>query len=114
MTVCRMIQPETLEEALEALAGERAMACAGATNLYVDRRHGKYLDFDYVSLEHLTELRGIRREADGWHIGSMTSFSELERCRSATGEPWAATLSPPPRPQIRCRPFWRWTPCSAW
>lgn len=31
MTVCRMIQPETLEEALEALAGERAMACAGAT-----------------------------------------------------------------------------------
>ena len=32
MTVCRMIQPETLEEALEALAGERAMACAGATN----------------------------------------------------------------------------------
>ena len=33
MTVCRMIQPETLEEALEALAGERAMACAGATNL---------------------------------------------------------------------------------
>ena len=65
MTVCRMIQPETLEEALEALAGERAMACAGATNLYVDRRHGKYLDFDYVSLEHLTELRGIRREADG-------------------------------------------------
>lgn len=103
MTVCRMIQPETLEEALEALAGERAMACAGATNLYVDRRHGKYLDFDYVSLEHLTELRGIRREADGWHIGSMTSFSELERC----GIPFAGALvtaaSQVGGPQIRNR-----------
>ena len=87
----------------EALAGERAMACAGATNLYVDRRHGKYLDFDYVSLEHLTELRGIRREADGWHIGSMTSFSELERC----GIPFAGALvtaaSQVGGPQIRNR-----------
>ena len=46
MTVCRMIQPETLEEALEALAGERAMACAGATNLYVDRRPVSYTHLD--------------------------------------------------------------------
>lgn len=103
MTVCRMIQPETLEEALEALAGERAMACAGATNLYVDRRHGKYLDFDYVSLERLKELRGIRREADGWHIGSMTSFSELERCEIPFAGALIAAASQVGGPQIRNR-----------
>ena len=102
-TVCRMIQPETLEEALEALAGERAMACAGATNLYVDRRHGKYLDFDYVSLERLKELRGIRREADGWHIGSMTSFSELERCEIPFAGALIAAASQVGGPQIRNR-----------
>ena len=42
-------QPLTVEEALTCLAKENTMACAGGTNLYVDRKHGKFLDKDYAS-----------------------------------------------------------------
>ncbi|MBS6956238.1 MAG: FAD binding domain-containing protein [Enterocloster asparagiformis] len=103
MSVSKMIQPETLEEALRALSGERAMACAGATNLYVDRRHGKYLDRDYVSLDRLPQLRQIRREDDGWHIGSMASFSQLERCEIPFAGALAQSASMVGGPQIRNR-----------
>lgn len=103
MSEPKMFQPETLEEALSLLAEPGTMACAGATNLYVDRRHGKYLDQDYVSLDRLEELRGIRREADGWHMGAMTSFADLERCEIPFAGALAAAASQVGGPQIRNR-----------
>lgn len=96
-------QPETVEEALELLAREETMACAGATNLYVDRKHGKCLDQDYVSLDRLEDLKEIRRDQDGWHLGSMVTFSQLEQW----DVPFAAALSQAAAmvggPQIRNR-----------
>ena len=96
-------QPETVEEALKLLAREETMACAGATNLYVDRRHGKYLDRDYVSLDRLEDLKEIRKEQDGWHLGGMVNFSRLEQW----DVPFAAALSQAAAmvggPQIRNR-----------
>ena len=60
------------------LSSGNCVACAGATNLYVDREKGKYLDRDIVSLHRLKELSGIREEKDGWHIGSLTTFDLIE------------------------------------
>lgn len=96
-------QPETVEEALELLGREGTMACAGATNLYVDRKHGKCLDLDYVSLDRLKDLKEISREQDGWHLGSMVNFGQLEQWEV----PFAAALSQAAAmvggPQIRNR-----------
>ena len=67
----QMLIPNTVTEACQMLSSGNRVACAGATNLYVDREKGKYLDRDIVSLHRLKELSGIREEKDGWHIGSL-------------------------------------------
>ena len=61
-------QPLTVEEAIANLAKENTMACAGGTNLYVDRKHGKFLDKDYVSLDKLQDLkhRAICSNSTSW------------------------------------------------
>ena len=64
----QMLIPNTVTEACQMLSSGNRVACAGATNLYVDREKGKYLDRDIVSLHRLKELSGIREEKDGWHI----------------------------------------------
>ena len=74
----QMLIPNTVAEACQMLSSGNRMACAGATNLYVDREKGKYLDRDIVSLHRLKELSGIREEKDGWHIGSLTTFDLIE------------------------------------
>ena len=74
----QMLIPNTVAEACQMLSSGNRMACAGATNLYVDREKGKYLDRDIVSLHRLKELSGIREEKDGWHIGSLTTFDFIE------------------------------------
>ena len=74
----QMLIPNTVTEACQMLSSGNRVACAGATNLYVDREKGKYLDRDIVSLHRLKELSGIREEKDGWHIGSLTTF-DLDR-----------------------------------
>ena len=48
--------------ACQMLSSGDCVACAGATNLYVDREKGKYVDRDIVSLHRLKELSGIREE----------------------------------------------------
>ena len=74
----QMLIPNTVTEACQMLSSGNRVACAGATNLYVDREKGKYLDRDIVSLHRLKELSGIREEKDGWHIGSLTTFDLIE------------------------------------
>ena len=46
----QMLIPNTVTEACQMLSSGNCVACAGATNLYVDREKGKYLDRDIVSL----------------------------------------------------------------
>ena len=42
----QMLIPNTVTEACQMLSSGNRVACAGATNLYVDREKGKYLDRD--------------------------------------------------------------------
>ena len=48
----QMLIPNTVTEACQMLSSGNCVACAGATNLYVDREKGKYLD---LSLIHISE-----------------------------------------------------------
>lgn len=96
-------QPLTVEEALVCLAKENTMACAGGTNLYVDRKHGKFLDKDYVSLDKLQELKQVTQQADGWHIGSMVNFACAEKLEIPGAECFVSAASQVGAPQIRNR-----------
>ena len=96
-------QPLTIEEALENLSKENTMACAGGTNLYVDRRHGKFLDKDYVSLDKLEDLKKVTELADCWHIGSMVNFACAEKLNLPGAECFISASSQVGAPQIRNR-----------
>ena len=96
-------QPLTIEEALAFLSKDNTMACAGGTNLYVDRRHGKFLDKDYVSLDKLCDLKKVTEDADCWHIGSMVNFACAEKLEMPWAECFTAAASEVGAPQIRNR-----------
>ena len=96
-------QPLTTEEALECLAKENTMACAGGTNLYVDRRHGKFLDKDYVSLDKLCNLKKVTADTSFWHIGSMVNFASAEKLEMPGAECFTKASSEVGAPQIRNR-----------
>ena len=96
-------QPLTVEDALADLAKENTMACAGGTNLYVDRKHGKFLDKDYVSLDKLQELKQVSQQADGWHIGSMVNFACAEKLEIPGAECFTMAAAQVGAPQIRNR-----------
>lgn len=101
----QMLIPNTVTEACQMLSSGNSVACAGATNLYVDREKGKYLDRDIVSLHRLKELSGIREEKDGWHIGSLTTFDLIEDAFRGQGamDALAEAASLVGGPQIRNR-----------
>ena len=96
-------QPLTVEEAIALLAKENTMACAGGTNLYVDRRHGKFLDKDYVSLDKLNELKKVEERPDGLHIGSMVNFASAEKLEFSGIKCFTMAASQVGAPQIRNR-----------
>ncbi|MFQ5985548.1 MAG: FAD binding domain-containing protein [Alphaproteobacteria bacterium] len=78
-----LVQPRSLEEALEALAAEngRAVPLAGGTNLLVDLRARRTSADRVVSLAALDELRGIGRKDGRIALGARTTLSELLRHR---------------------------------
>ena len=96
-------QPLTIEEALEYLSEENTMVCAGGTNLYVDRKHGKFLDKDYVSLDKIEGLKEVIKKEDGWHIGSMVNFAYAEKLEIPRAECFISAASEVGAPQIRNR-----------
>lgn len=72
--------PETLADALEALAGaggREISPLAGGTNLIVDIRARREWPERVVSLGKIGELRGIRAGADRIEIGARTTVSDL-------------------------------------
>ena len=96
-------QPLTVEEAITNLAKENTMACAGGTNLYVDRKHGKFLDKDYVSLDKLQDLKQVIQKEDGWHIGSMVNFACAEKLAIPGANCFTMAAAQVGAPQIRNR-----------
>lgn len=76
-----IVFPETVEEAVERLEAEPgAMTFAGGTDLVPKLKRRQFRPTVLVSLEHLEELRGIRRSSEGVHIGARTTIRELQNC----------------------------------
>jgi carbon-monoxide dehydrogenase medium subunit len=73
-------QPGTLADALALLDehGFDARPLAGGTALVLLMRQSLALPEHLVNLAGIEDLRGIRLEEDGLHIGALTSFRELE------------------------------------
>ncbi|MGN0204369.1 MAG: FAD binding domain-containing protein [Coprococcus sp.] len=101
----QMLIPRTPAEACRMLAEGGRIACAGATNLYVDRQKGKYTDLDIVSLHQLDELKHIVHAEDGWHVGSLVVFDSIENTLNNSGcmAALAKAASEVGGPQIRNR-----------
>lgn len=70
--------PETVDEALAALtARPGARIMGGGTELMPDWSSGRFEPSGYVSLRHVRELDGIRRDRDALVIGAMTPIADL-------------------------------------
>ncbi len=72
-------KPATLDEARQALArhpGE-ATIVAGATDVYLDLKHGRKTAAYLVDVRGIPELRGIYEERDKLFIGAATTHAEL-------------------------------------
>ncbi|MBI4528725.1 MAG: xanthine dehydrogenase family protein subunit M [Deltaproteobacteria bacterium] len=76
---CRLIRPESLENALEERErfGSEAMPIAGGQSLLVMLRNKLISPTALIDLEGLAELRGIKSGRDGMAIGAMTTFYTL-------------------------------------
>lgn len=71
-------RPRTVEEASRLLAGGRARALAGGTDLVPQLREGRREAGTIVDLKHIGELGSIVRAPDmGWRIGAAVSVRRL-------------------------------------
>ncbi|MCP4766927.1 MAG: xanthine dehydrogenase family protein subunit M [Gammaproteobacteria bacterium] len=71
-------QPQSLADALQALAGNGdTRPLAGATNLVPDLRGKRETCRDFVSLEALDELRYIKRDGDRVTLGARTTMADI-------------------------------------
>ena len=75
-SISLFLRPDTLDEALQALAHTRATILAGGTDLFpavtTPQLKGPILDISAI-----TELKGIRTSPDFFHIGARTTWTEL-------------------------------------
>jgi xanthine dehydrogenase YagS FAD-binding subunit len=65
-------------EAIPLLDGER-VAMAGGTDLLPLIKEGLAAPATLVNLKRAADLRALREDADGLHIGALTTLAELER-----------------------------------
>lgn len=70
-------RPETCEDALQLLATDGAMALAGGTNLVVDLRAKRVRPKLVVSLDRVSELRGVSAANGRIAIGARTTVTDL-------------------------------------
>ncbi|MBC7958929.1 MAG: FAD binding domain-containing protein [Vallitaleaceae bacterium] len=74
-------RPKTYEEVLEIISQKEVVIIAGGTDLMVKNRNWSSLPplfkKDVLFLNAIEELKYIRKEADGLHIGSMTTLTTL-------------------------------------
>ena len=77
------LRPTDLDETLQALGSKRWVVLAGGTDFY-PARVGRPLDDDVLDITALA-LRGIEDRTDHYHIGSLTTWTDLMR---ADLPPW--------------------------
>ena len=82
-------RPHQLEEALALLEqyGEEARPVAGGSALALLLKQRLVQPRALISLAGLAELRGIRQEPDGLHLGALTTHAEVERLAGTAGVP---------------------------
>jgi 4-hydroxybenzoyl-CoA reductase subunit beta len=75
------LQPASLEEALEHLAAHAAesLVVAGGTDTVPNLKHRLHEPRYLVHIGQLRELRYMRHEADGLHLGPLVTLAELAR-----------------------------------
>lgn len=73
-------QPVELMKALDilAVAGGQLRPLAGGTDLIPAARQGELRIKGFLDLSRLEELKGIKEEGREIHLGSLTTFSQLE------------------------------------
>lgn len=75
-----LLQPRTLDEALEMLRGDGPLTpLAGCTDVYVTLNFGTETATRFIDLGGLDELRGITEMDGGLRIGALATHTELQR-----------------------------------
>lgn len=76
----QLISPESLSEALDALAQDHGTwkPFAGGTDLMVLLEAGKLPHKNYVNIWKLEELRGIEVTDDQLKLGALTTYTEIQ------------------------------------
>ncbi|GIW08437.1 MAG: carbon monoxide dehydrogenase [Dehalococcoidia bacterium] len=89
MSDFEVLRPRSIEEAVAQLAtyGEDGRPLAGGTALALLVKQRLVQPTALVSLAEIPELVGVRREADGLHIGAMTRHAAIERLAGEDGVP---------------------------
>jgi len=78
----RYLRPQGLEEAVAALADGSCTVLAGGTDFYparVGRGPGLGGDEAVLDITALEGLRGITEDDDGFHLGALTTWSDVLR-----------------------------------
>lgn len=75
----QLAQPQTIEEAVEALVGgpDESMALAGGTDLLPNLKHGLYSPRRVVSLRRVSALREVTEVDGGLFLGAGLTLSEM-------------------------------------
>jgi CO/xanthine dehydrogenase FAD-binding subunit len=72
------IKPRTLDEAMALLAAGEAQILSGGTDFY-PALGDRVVRGPVVDVSGLGELRGVSTDADNFHIGGLTTWSEIIR-----------------------------------
>jgi CO/xanthine dehydrogenase FAD-binding subunit len=70
------LRPESLDDALSALATRSLTVVAGGTDIY-PARVGRAFDEDVLDISRLAGLRGMREHDTHWSIGALTTWSDV-------------------------------------
>lgn len=87
MTPFQLIQPTSLDEAINALGAEGSQPVSGGTDLIVRLRKGLSETGILVDLTGIAALKKITRNDEGMRIGAGVSLAELEQNSDLAGYP---------------------------
>lgn len=74
------LQPDTIEQATDALASGPLTVLAGGTDFY-PARAGQPLDDDVLDISRISALRGIAEEDNHFRFGALTSWTDVIEAR---------------------------------
>jgi CO/xanthine dehydrogenase FAD-binding subunit len=72
----RHLRPDSLDDALAALAGQPLTVLAGGTDFY-PARVGRPVDDAVLDITAIAPLRGIHAHADHWRLGAATTWTDV-------------------------------------